>query len=451
MFGDNLHSGFIVCYDLIDRILIDSGEKARQRTFPAEMADKSKLRNVTYRQRVLKRTRELMRINAGKASESPGNPENAQNIEFENTEIRGNSPSTNVVIAAAKKRKRGCAGKPAQTGIIEPQLAQGETFGALWEKISNMESEKRQYEKEHTDILSNIVLNVAKLQQQNRKRSEIQPKHDLCVNQELPPVEMDSVSDIVDNSDEGSDDTFMHEFEGLYEENKKFGPVIDDKLSQLFNRAIDKAMPDDQQKDLSDKYLVPANCERLEVPVVNKELWTALKEKREGDLAMQTVQKYLKLAMVPNLMALEILKNKGDQTKLPQLIKDSFKIIANGLHHCNRKRKALIKPGLPVKYRKVCDVDTPVTRNLFGDDIEAKVDEIEKEERRSQKLSGVNTGHFLHQKTAQRGSRSYQHQPYKHLSENGQTKSHIQVFKKNKGQSFRGKSSTQSFRGKKQF
>ena len=129
-----------------------------------------------------------------------------------------------------------------------------------------------------------------------------------------------------------TDDSFLTEFDGLYEESKKFGPEVDDRLAQLFNRAIDKPMPDDQQKQLTEKYMTPANCQRLNVPVVNKELWTALKEKREGDLVIQSIQKHLKLAMIPNMLALEILKNKGDQTKLPQLIKDGFKLIANGIH-----------------------------------------------------------------------------------------------------------------------
>ena len=145
-------------------------------------------------------------------------------------------------------------------------------------------------------------------------------------------------------------------------------------------------MPEDKSKELSAKYLVPGNCKRLEVPVVNREIWTALKDKREGDLAMQAIQKHLKMALVPNLMALEIYKNIGDQTQIPQLLKDGFKILANGIYHGNRKRKALIKPGIPAKYSKVCDRDIPITENLLGDDIDSRVDEIERQEKRSHKL-----------------------------------------------------------------
>ena len=173
------------------------------------------------------------------------------------------------------------------------------------------------------------------------------------------------MSDIFDSGVASTEVTFLTDFDGLYEENQKFGPNVDDNLAELLDRAINIPMPEDKSKELSAKYLVPGNSKILAVPVVNREIWTALKDKRESDLAMQAIQKHLKMALVPNLMALKIYKNKGDQTQIPQLLKDVFKILANGIYHCNRKRKALIKPGIPAKYRKVCDLDIPITENLI--------------------------------------------------------------------------------------
>ena len=217
----------------------------------------------------------------------------------------------------------------------------------------------------------------------------------------------DGVSTIVDD-DSGQEDSassadgFLSELDGLYAETKKTGPKIDEILSKLVNRAIDRSMPDKQYRELEERYLVPENCPRLEVPAVNRELWTALKDKRESDIALQSVQKFLKHAMVPTLQALGIIKSKGDQSKFPQLFKDIFKILANGIYHCNKKRKSLIRPAVPLKYRKVCDIEAPITSNLFGDDLDSKVDEIEKEERRSEKFSSK-ADHFLSQKPAQKG------------------------------------------------
>ncbi len=62
---------------------------------------------------------------------------------------------------------------------------------------------------------------------------------------------------------------------------------------------------DDRLKGLSEKYAVPENCSKLQVSLINKELWTAFKGKREADLALQTVQKYVSFAMVSTIKGLE--------------------------------------------------------------------------------------------------------------------------------------------------
>ena len=159
------------------------------------------------------------------------------------------------------------------------------------------------------------------------------------------------------------ENTFLTDVEGLYEENRQFGHKVDDQL------AIDRLSKEDMAKELASKYLTPINCQQLDVPTVNKELWSALKDKREGDLALQAVQKSIKLALVPTIHALEVLKTDGNIEKLQEFVKDIFKVLAHGIYTFNRRRKALIKPGIHSKYRKVCDMDIPATSNLFGDDL----------------------------------------------------------------------------------
>ena len=408
------------------------------------MAYKQHSQNLSYVDRVLQRTREIVRIKTGKASETLGNPEYVFVQEDKGTVNGGNPQSFNPEIVMA-----------GNSGNVSVTLAQGGTSGRdVHEKISNMESEKRKFESEQTDLLSNIVLNLAKMQQQLEKTISSEIVGDFAVGNSMTSPERsvneDEMSDIFDSGVDSIEVNFLTHFDGLYEDNQKFGPNVDDKLAELLDRAIDKPMPKDKSKELSAKYLVPGNCKRLEVPVVNREMWTALKDKQEGDLAMQAIQKHLKTALVPNLMALEIYKNKGDQTQIPQLLKDGFKILANGICQCNRKRKALIKPGIPAKYRKVCNLDIPITENLFGDDIDSRVDEIERQEKRSQTLAGVGSGHFLYQRPAQKGRGS--------LSDKRiyMERDHDQAFMKGqkyglgrfKGQSYRGKAPTQSHKGK---
>ena len=64
-----------------------------------------------------------------------------------------------------------------------------------------------------------------------------------------------------------------------------------------------------------------------------------------------------------------------------------FKVLTNGICFANRKRKQLINPVVTLKYKRVCDVDTPVTEFLFGDNLDTKMDEKEKKDKRASKLS----------------------------------------------------------------
>ena len=56
---------------------------------------------------------------------------------------------------------------------------------------------------------------------------------------------------------------------------------------------------------------------------------------------------------------------------------------------------------VPGKYRKLYEVDTPVTEFLFGDNLDEKVDKLDKDDKRSDKLSMESGGVFFREKKAQ--------------------------------------------------
>jgi hypothetical protein len=88
----------------------------------------------------------------------------------------------------------------------------------------------------------------------------------------------------------------------------QFGPNVNETLGKLVCNAIDSALPEEGKK-----YLIPENCLSLIVPKVNRELWTAFKLKRASDLALQSTQTYLSLAIVPVIKSLELLMEKGSK------------------------------------------------------------------------------------------------------------------------------------------
>ncbi|CAC5412248.1 unnamed protein product [Mytilus coruscus] len=181
------------------------------------------------------------------------------------------------------------------------------------------------------------------------------------------------------------DEDFFLELEKEYEEDKKFGPEIDSAMAKLAETAIEKPLKDEEYQKLTDKYLVP---------LVNRELWKVLKTKREGDVAMQKVSQTCSSALVMVLKALNIIKTKGDMSETKPIFKDLFKVLTHGICTANRKRKQMIRPIVPGKYRRLCEVDTPVTEFLFGDNLDEKVDKLDKDDKRSDKLSMESGGVF---------------------------------------------------------
>ncbi|CAG2190133.1 unnamed protein product [Mytilus edulis] len=198
-----------------------------------------------------------------------------------------------------------------------------------------------------------------------------------------------NIDDIVDANDDAENKAFLDELEKMYEEPKKFGDSIDNQMAKLVDQAINKPMKTETLTKLEEQYLVPENCKRLQVPKVNKEIWRGFKSKkqRDPDLALQNVQKCMTTTLLMVVKSLNVMKSGGDMHEVKNTTKDMFKMLTHGIYTSNRKRKQLITPGVSIKYRRVTDVDTPVTEYLFGDNLDTKLEDLEKEDRRINKLS----------------------------------------------------------------
>ncbi|CAC5367234.1 unnamed protein product [Mytilus coruscus] len=151
-------------------------------------------------------------------------------------------------------------------------------------------------------------------------------------------------------------------------------------MAKLAETAIEKPLKDEKYQKLTDKYLVPENC-------------TSGKQRIMEGVKNQT-RRRCSSALVMVLKALNIIKTKGDMSETKPIFKDLFKVLTHGICTANRKRKQMIRPIVPGKYRKLCEVDTPVTEFLFGDNLDEKVDKLDKDDKRSDKLSMESGGVF---------------------------------------------------------
>ncbi|CAC5416880.1 unnamed protein product [Mytilus coruscus] len=364
---------------------------------------------------IKRRTREIYRVKTGKASETPQRP------------VQQDVDET---------------GPSAINNIGERSTGNDLTMQALWDKISNMvDVNKRQIES-HTEIIANLAANMLTVQDADKDDNEVNlinnnNESDLSDNglEDISDDDDDelNIDDIVDANDDAENKAFLDELEKMYEEPKKFGDSIDNQMAKLVDQAINKPMKTETLTKLEELYLVPENCKRLQVPKVNKEIWRGFKSKkqRDLDLALQNVQKCMTTTLLMVVKSLNVMKSGGDMNEVKNTTKDMFKMLTHGIYTSNRKRKQLITPGVPFKYRRVTDVDTPVTEYLFGDNLDTKLEDLEKEDRRINKLS-FNDSFLEGRRMEKRPGPPWKKPPPYFQSKHAKTSGQIHVQKGNK-------------------
>ena len=63
-------------------------------------------------------------------------------------------------------------------------------------------------------------------------------------------------------------------------------------------------------------------------------------------------------------------------------------LIMAGNREMNLKRREILKPDLNTQYSALCSVATPITTELFGDEMGKQIDEVTKANKLSKKIAG---------------------------------------------------------------
>ena len=132
------------------------------------------------------------------------------------------------------------------------------------------------------------------------------------------------------------------------------------------------------------------NCDNLIVPHVNAEIWDKIDQKaRQQDLRVSTIQKFI--AKVGSILAMatdSLLKMRND-TSVPdidQLVTmntDALVLLGHTMCELSIRRREAIRPHLHKDYASLCASHVPVTTELFGDDLQSRLNNI----RASNKIS----------------------------------------------------------------
>lgn len=171
-------------------------------------------------------------------------------------------------------------------------------------------------------------------------------------------------------------------------EDSNVGPKISDKLATTINRACTKPPDENKFKEVVKRHPRPENCELLVPPRVNGELWNCLgRFKQTQDVGLQEVQKSISSGMIPICKLAQVI-NKLPQTCKEQkaeckgLITDAISMFGNSMYSLSLKRRTALKSGLNKRYQSICSVDTPITKSLFGDDLDKKLKNLDESNKR---------------------------------------------------------------------
>jgi hypothetical protein len=162
-----------------------------------------------------------------------------------------------------------------------------------------------------------------------------------------------------------------------YESNDT-GPPINAELAALIEKMITTPAKEDDNDKVKDTLKRPENCKNLVTPRVNEEIWKIKQFKdtqRTPDLRLQAVQKKLLPGLIQVINVTNTLYESSDGLSreevtdcLDKLLKGLASLTA-GSQEVNNRRKDHWRSIVPSKYTNLCSYSTPVTTNLFGDEV----------------------------------------------------------------------------------
>ncbi|XP_053373635.1 uncharacterized protein LOC123550464 [Mercenaria mercenaria] len=144
------------------------------------------------------------------------------------------------------------------------------------------------------------------------------------------------------------------------------GEAISPSLAKLINTTCTSACC---TEDIVQKYQISENCCNLSPPMVNQEVWKILEKKgRSYDRMLVDIQTLVASGMVPIIKLAETMGENLNQSA-KQCISDALTLFGQVQYHLSLRRRYIIRPSLKKKYKNICNQSTPITNQLFGDDI----------------------------------------------------------------------------------
>ena len=166
-------------------------------------------------------------------------------------------------------------------------------------------------------------------------------------------------------------------------------------LARLLNAIWDKSLLKPKKVkiyDVMDKYLRPANVDKLLLTDLNPEISRSINKKgRSRDISMRALQKPVVRAGYALGQALDkLIPLETDSVRLPVLdiLIDVITLLAHLSSKISYMRRKMIKPQLDRVYQVICDRVRPTQGLLFGDELQRQLTEALQSSRIAYKVGG---------------------------------------------------------------
>ncbi|CAC5380646.1 unnamed protein product [Mytilus coruscus] len=186
--------------------------------------------------------------------------------------------------------------------------------------------------------------------------------------------------------------------ESVLSKKPKLGPSVHEEIAKIVNQGSKSTVAhrSKEVQELLEKYVRPENCDYLEVPKVNKVLWTSKetdKRLKDSDRNFQRMQEYLVNGMIPLVLLMDkSLKSSTDESEENFELADSLNMLLYAHSDLSSQRKRLLTPALDKKYYVLSNEGEKISsKYLFGEqeDLEKRMKEIDDSVKLGNKIGSV--------------------------------------------------------------
>ncbi|XP_070186207.1 uncharacterized protein [Littorina saxatilis] len=192
-----------------------------------------------------------------------------------------------------------------------------------------------------------------------------------------------------------SDEDLMKEIDGELDREEITADAVASSMADLIDKRFAKGLGEDKFAERIDLYPRPINCQKLQVPKVNTEVWKLLPvNAKKADLKLASIQRAVIKAATAVTSSTQALfkaqreKSMKDGKTGKAIVKansDALAMLGHAGRELSLRRRYALRPHLPKHMIGLCSDSVPISsQQLFGDNLSNSLKEAKELDRYAQ-------------------------------------------------------------------